>query len=46
MRRHGLAATIRRARLAAERALFAGRMVVFYCDLDEQKLPQVKLLKP
>jgi ribosomal protein S18 acetylase RimI-like enzyme len=37
--RHGFAVTIRRARLAAERTLFAGRMVVFYCDLDEKKLP-------
>lgn len=40
-RRHGLAATIRRARTAAKRALFAGRMVVFYCDLDERRLPRV-----
>ena len=36
-KRHGLAATMRRAKLAAKRALFAGRMVVFYCDLDRAK---------
>ena len=42
-RRHGLAATLRRAWLAGKRALFAGRMAVFYCDLDARKLPQVKL---
>jgi hypothetical protein len=30
---HGFQATIQRAVLAAQRALFAGRMVVFYCDL-------------
>lgn len=42
-RRHGLAATVSRARLAARRALFANRMVVFYCDLDERKLRPVKI---
>jgi len=31
--RHGLGATFRRAGLAARRALFSSRMVVFYCDL-------------
>jgi ribosomal protein S18 acetylase RimI-like enzyme len=31
--RHGFSATVRRASLAIQRALFAGRMVVFYCDL-------------
>jgi hypothetical protein len=36
--RHGLGATIRRAGLAGRQALFAGRMVVFYCNLDEQRL--------
>jgi GNAT superfamily N-acetyltransferase len=36
-RRHGLGATIRRAGLAGKRTLFAGRMVVFYCDLDKQR---------
>jgi hypothetical protein len=42
-RRHGLAATIRRTGLAGKRALFAGRMVVLYCDLDERRLPQVNV---
>lgn len=42
-RRHGLAATIRRAGLAGKRALFAGRMAVYYCDLDERILPQVNV---
>jgi len=37
--RNGFAATIRRASLAARRALFSNRMVVFYCDLATQKLP-------
>ena len=31
--------------LAAKRALFAGRMVVFYCDLDERKLRPVNFPK-
>lgn len=44
-RRHGFVATIRRARLAAKRALFAGRMVVFYCDIDKRRLPQVSVPK-
>jgi hypothetical protein len=35
-KRHGFGATIRRARLALRRALFANRMVVFYCDLAHQ----------
>lgn len=39
-RRHGLAETMRRARLAAQRVLFARRMVVFYCDLDGRQLTQ------
>jgi hypothetical protein len=34
--RHGFRATIRRAGLALKRGLFAGRMVVFYCDLPRQ----------
>jgi hypothetical protein len=42
-RRNGLTATIRRAQLAGKRGLFAGRMVVFYCDLDEQRLPPVNI---
>jgi ribosomal protein S18 acetylase RimI-like enzyme len=32
-KRHGFEATIRRAGLAARRAVFSSRMVVFYCDL-------------
>jgi ribosomal protein S18 acetylase RimI-like enzyme len=42
-RRHGLAATIRRAQLAGKRALFADRMVVLYCDLGERRSPQVNV---
>ncbi len=34
-KRHGFGATIQRARLAVRRALFANRMVVFYCDLTD-----------
>ena len=34
--RHGLVETIRRARVAARRALFSGRSVLFYCDLATQ----------
>jgi ribosomal protein S18 acetylase RimI-like enzyme len=37
-RRHGVAATFRRAQLSVKRTLFAGRMVVYYCDLNEQSL--------
>ena len=36
---------MRRIRLAAKRALFARRMVVFYCDLDERKLRPVSFPK-
>ena len=43
LRRHGLAATVRRAGLAARRSIFAGRMVVFYCDLGAAKLRQVSI---
>jgi ribosomal protein S18 acetylase RimI-like enzyme len=43
--RNGLVATIRRALLAGKRALFAGRMVVLYCDLDVRRLPQVNVPK-
>lgn len=32
-KRHGLAATLRRFSLQAKRTLFAGRSVLFYCDL-------------
>lgn len=44
-RRHGLGATTRRAVVAGRRALFASRMVVFYCDLDSQTLRSVKMPK-
>jgi hypothetical protein len=44
-KRHGLAATLGRARVALKRALFARRMAVFYCDLDAQKLPRVNVPK-
>ena len=37
--RHGFRATIRRARVALSRALFASRMVVFYFDLSKQTCP-------
>ena len=45
LKRHGIAATFRRAGLAAKRALFAAGMVVFYCDLDEKKLRPVSIPK-
>jgi ribosomal protein S18 acetylase RimI-like enzyme len=41
--RNGLAATFRRASLAAKRAVFSNRMVVFYCDLRTQNLPTTVL---
>lgn len=41
--RHGFAATIRRTALALKRALFASRMVVFYCDLGKQATAPVKV---
>lgn len=44
-KRNGLRATMRRAGVAAKRALFAGRMVVLYCDLDEGRLPPLKVPK-
>lgn len=44
-RRHGFRAAIRRAALALKRALFASRMVVFYCDLDKS-LPTTAIPKP
>lgn len=34
--RHGFGATMRRAGLAAKRALFSNRMVLFYCELAKQ----------
>jgi ribosomal protein S18 acetylase RimI-like enzyme len=49
-KRNGLLATLHRAGLAARRALFSSRMVLFYCDLstlkpttaDLQSLPKVE----
>jgi Acetyltransferase (GNAT) family len=41
--RHGLRTTIRRAGLAGRQALFANRMVVFYCNLDEQRLRPISV---
>ena len=34
--RHGLSATFRRAGTGLKRALFANRMIVFYCDLQDR----------
>jgi GNAT superfamily N-acetyltransferase len=42
-RRHGVPATLRRAGVALNRALFAADMVVFYCDLDRDKLRPVRI---
>jgi len=42
-KRHGFGATVRRAQLAAKRALFSSRMVVFYCDLGRQTLAPVNI---
>jgi len=42
-RRNGFVATIRRAALAARRALFSNRSVVFYCDLARQSAPRADL---
>jgi GNAT superfamily N-acetyltransferase len=41
-KRHGLRAALRRAGIAARRAVSAGDMVVFYCDLDPDRLRAVK----
>jgi ribosomal protein S18 acetylase RimI-like enzyme len=41
--RHGFVATIRRAALAARRALFSNRSVLFYCDLATQSAPPADL---
>jgi ribosomal protein S18 acetylase RimI-like enzyme len=41
--RHGFVAAIRRAALAARRALFSNRSVVFYCDLARQSAPRADL---
>ena len=37
--RHGFWATIRRLGVAAKRALFSSRSVLFYCDLATQVAP-------
>lgn len=42
-RRHGLKHTIHRASVAFKRALFANRMVVFYCDLSKLKAAPVNV---
>ena len=42
-RRNGLRKTIQRAALAARRSLFADRMVVLYCDLDDRTLRPVNV---
>ncbi len=41
--RHGFGATVRRAELGVRRALFSGRMVVFYCDLLGQTVRPVNI---
>ena len=41
--RHGFVETIRRAGLAARRALFSSRSVLFYCDLATQAAPPADL---
>lgn len=42
-KRNGLRATLRRLGLATKRALFASRMVVFYCDLAKQTVAPVNM---
>jgi len=41
--RHGFGATFRRAGVAAKRALFSSRMVVFYCDLGKETAAPVNI---
>jgi ribosomal protein S18 acetylase RimI-like enzyme len=41
--RHGIGATIRRARLTAKRALFSSNMVLFYCDLAKQTIASANI---
>lgn len=38
-KRHGLAATMRRAALAARRTVFSNRSILFYCDLSRLPAP-------
>ncbi len=45
-RRHGFTATLSRTLLAAKRMLFAGRMVVFYCDLDVRRMSRTNISGP
>ncbi|MDE3178549.1 MAG: hypothetical protein KGM47_02730, partial [Acidobacteriota bacterium] len=42
-RRHGLLATLRRLGLAAKRAFFSSRSVLFYCDLSTLRAGPAKL---
>jgi len=42
-RRHGVTATVHRAQIAFSRLVFAGWMVVFYCDLAERPLHGINL---
>jgi GNAT superfamily N-acetyltransferase len=42
-KRHGLSGTLRRFGLAARRALFSNRMVLFYCDLSTLSLSGLAL---
>ena len=42
-KRNGLRATVRRIGLAARRALFSSRMVLFYCDLSALSSPPTDL---
>lgn len=42
-KRHGFVSTMRRTNLAAKRALFSSRMVVFYCDLTKQSAAVVNI---
>jgi hypothetical protein len=43
--RYGFGATIRRAQLAARRALFSNRMIIFYCDLSNYTARPVSIPK-
>ena len=42
-RRHGFVKTVGRFAQAVKRSVFASRMVVFYCDLADQRTPPVAL---
>jgi ribosomal protein S18 acetylase RimI-like enzyme len=45
-KRNGLRATVRRFGLAARRALFSSRMILFYCDLPTLSSPTADLPSP